>query len=328
MSVENIVLSELDIQKGISEGVYDDNSTLIRNKKNGQIVKVIKKNNAQENYIPPTIIQVNYQYIYYANLKPVIDIIINNQENVIYDELKEKYDLVIAHFKSYITYKDDVRKVYDVCLEVSVKFDNRIKNEADKIDLEKLDYKDVSNFIGSLNSYVNILLAYIISAHILHKDKFSNDNLILKHLSDFEAHIRKLYEQLLAKSINYIDRNGENRIRVIMEDSIYSMYMFDENYDLNDISRLVYYDSRFPSALDVLKFFKSEFLNGSFNNEGYRNEYERKISMSTKRIYYNSNKNKLLEKLYIILEAIENLKNIRSEIVETKGAVEMSKLLE
>ena len=328
MSVEKIVLSEVDIQKGINEGKFDDSSTLIRNNKNGQIVKVIKRKNSQENYIPSTIIQVNYQYIYYANLKSVIDIIINNQDNVIYDELKEKYDLVIALFKSYITYKDDIRRVYDVCLEVAVKFDNRIKNEVEKIDLEKIEYKVLSNFIGSLDSYVNVLLAYIISAHILYKDKFSNDSLILNHLLDFEASITKIYEQLLAKSTSYTDRNGKAVLAMTMEDSIYSMYIFDENYDLDDISRLVYYDSRFPSALDVLKFFKSRYLNGSFNNGDYRYDYERKIAISTKRINPNSSKKKLLEKLYIILEAIDNLKNIRNEIVEMKGAVEMSKLLE
>lgn len=319
MSQKKTIINDTDVERGIKEGKYIESGTQIRDVINGQIVKVLKDKNSSANSIPSTLIQVHHSYIYKADLKPIIDFISHSRESSIYESLEEQYNLALDYFDSYNTYGHNIGKVHEICLEISVSFDNKIRNEIENFDIDNIEDKNLSKFQGSLDAYIKILFSYIVSTYILHRENFSNDKVIIRKILSFEKNIRSLYEQLLAKS-RPERKDGKIIEMFSMECSLYSMYLFDDNYNLHEIEDLVCQDSRFSSALQVVDFFKEHFKKGRF---GYSNYYDNsynevKISVSTNRIKFDSKRVKLAKKLFQILEDIEKLKCVREEIVQLK----------
>jgi len=314
-------VSDKSIEEGIAQGYFKEEGTLIRDVSNGQVVKVIKRKEESLNHIPSTFIQVHHNYIYQADLNPILEAISHERESSVYNELEEQYNLVLDYLDSFNTYGTGIEKVHQVCLEISVSFDNKIRREVDALDIDNIEQIDTERFLGSLNAYVKILFSYIVSTYTLHRDRFSKDKVIISKILSFEGAIRSLYEQVLAKSSKTKDKNGGLITIIAMEESLYSMYLFDDNYDLHDLDRLVSHDSRFSTSLQVINFFKKHFKSGKFQREGhgYRdNADELKISIKTKSISKESNRNKMAVVLLRVLEDVEKLKEIREEAVSLK----------
>lgn len=316
------VFSDSDINKGIEDGIFVNSGMLIRNTENGQIVKIINKEELNEVHIPFTLVQINNNYIYQADLRPIIESISNNRQNDIYDELEENYSIVIDSFNAFKTYGREAERVSGLCLKVSNKFDLKIRNEIKGLCIDDIESKNLSKFNSSLSAYVDILFFYIVSTYMSYRDKFSEDTVILGKLESFENNVRSLYEQLLAESWVSTSNDGQASRRINMNNSIYSMYLFDDSYDIRNLERLVRHDSRFSSIFDVFHIYKSSYKTGRFTHEMSNSNQGRNqvaITQSGFRIDQNSKRNSLIESLYLILEAIEHLKNIRNELVGLKG---------
>lgn len=322
MSKKKTFLNEMDVEKGIEDGIFVNAGTQIRDVASGHIVKVIKKKETGDNAIPSTFIQVHHNHVYQADLKPIIDAIALNRESNIYEALEEKYNLTLDYFDSYNTYGTNIEMVHQTCLETSVSFENKIRHEVEAFDIENMEKKDLVRFGGSLDAYVKVLFSYIISTYILHREKFSNDKVINNKILAYEKNVRSLYEQLLAKSEPKKDEDGKIVETFSIDHSLYSMYMFDDDYDIAELDDIVRHDSRFSSALQVVGFFKRHLKDGLFNNNNsgmYRTgNFEVKIHVSTDQISFKSKRTRLMAKLYNILEDIVKLKAIRSEIVKLK----------
>ncbi|SMY35188.1 hypothetical protein [Photobacterium andalusiense] len=315
-------VSDKSIEEGIAQGNFKEDGTLIRDVSNGQIVKVLKKKEESLNYIPSTFVQVHHNYIYQADLSPILEAISHERESSLYNELEEQYNLVLDYLDSFNTYNTGIEKVHQICLEISVSFDNKIRREIEALNIDELEKIDSERFVGSLNAYVKILFSYIVSTYILHRDKFSKDKVIISKILSFEGAVRSLYEQVLAKSTKEKNKDGELINIIPMEESLYSMYLFNDDYDLHDLDRLVSYDSRFSTSLQLINFFKKHFKSGRFQGEGYgyrECDEELKISIKTKEISKESNRNKIAVVLLRILEDIEKLKEIREEVVSLKN---------
>ena len=72
----------------------------------------------------------------------------------------------------------------------------------------------------------------------------------------------------------------------------------------------------------MINFFKKHFKSGRFEGDGYGyrdNSGDLKISIRTKKISKESNRNKMAIVLLRILEDIEKLKEIREEVVSLKN---------
>lgn len=316
------IFSDSDINKGIEDGVFVNSGMLIRNTKNGQIVKIINKEELKEVHIPSTLVQINNNYIYQADLRPIVESISNNRQNDIYDELEENYSIVIDSFDAFKTYGKEIEHVSGLCLKVSNKFDLKIRNEIKGLCINDIESKNLSKFNSSLSAYVDILFIYIVSTYMSYRDKFSEDTVILGKLVSFENNVRSLYEQLLAESRVSTFHDGKVSKIIYMNNSIYSMYLFDDSYDIRNLERLVRHDSRFGSIFDVFNIYKSNYKTGRFTHEMsnfHQGSNEVAITQSGFRIDPNSKRNSLIESLYLILEAIEHLKNIRDELVGLKG---------
>lgn len=314
----SLKISDKKIEEEIKKGNFKRDGTLIRDVSNGQIVKVLKNNEESANNIPSTFIQIHHNYIYQADLSPVLDAISHEKTLSIYNDLEEQYNLVLDYLDSFNTYETGIEKVHQICLEISVSFDNKIRRQIEELNIDNLDKMDADQFIGSLNAYVKILFSYILSTYILHRNKFSKDKVIISKILSFENSVRKLYEQLLARSNQKKNSDGVFIDYITMEESLYSMYLFDDSYEISDLDRLVNQDSRFSTSLQLIGFFKKYKKNGLFSDDwhGYNSgNNELKISIKTKRIPKDGNKNKIAIALMQILEDIEKLKDLRAEIV-------------
>jgi len=225
-------------------------------------------------------------------------------------KIKPARDSSCISRKSEVPYDTGIEKVHQICLEISVSFDNKIRREIEALEIDDLEKIDTERFIGSLNAYVKILFSYIVSTYILHRDRFSKDKVIISKILGFEGAVRSLYEQVLAKSSKQEDKDEELINIIPMEESLYSMYLFNDNYDLHDLDRLVSHDSRFSTSLQVINFFKKHFKSGGFKGEdnvyGYRDNNSRlEISIRTKEISKESNRNKMAIILLGILVLVE-----------------------
>ncbi|MCP1618080.1 hypothetical protein FBY21_2698 [Pseudomonas sp. SLBN-26] len=316
MSDKKIIkkISDQQIEEGLKQGLFREDGVQIREISTGQIVKILKTKGESTNNIPSTLIQVHHSYVYQADVPAIIDAISHSREASIYDELEEQYNLVLDYWDSYNTYEKGIEKVHQICLEISVSFDNKIRREIEKLDIEKLEEIDIDRFIGSLKSYIKILLSYILSTYILHEEKFSKDKVIISKILNFEKMAKSLYEQILAKSTSQKDRDGKLTNYVTMENSLYSMYLFNDSYDIKMLDRIVSQDSRFSTSLEVIGFFKTHH-----KNKHYRNHYDTnetlEISINAKIIPLDSNRNRVANTLLQILEDIDKLKSIREEIL-------------
>lgn len=318
--MNKIILSDADIDKGLKNGSMVQSGVQIRDTKSGQIVKVIHKENEMSVRIPYTLIQVNNNYIYKADLKPIIKSILLNRQNDTYDELEEAYCLVTDYFNIYNTYKKDIDKLFYTCLEASNKFDIKIKNEINNLDVSKIKIEDVGRLKKFSSAYVDILFTYIISTYTYNKDKFSKDTVILDKLLSFESNVKNLYEQLLVSSKRETSIEGKTVTTFDMQNSVYSKYIFDDSYNIYDVELLVRHDSRFESITDIFSFYKKHFKKGNFRNSNHNYNYnntnnEVKISILANLTNADDNREGLIEVLYSILEAIENLKNVRNEVI-------------
>ncbi|RYY02184.1 MAG: hypothetical protein EOO53_14205 [Gammaproteobacteria bacterium] len=309
-----VKISDKKIEEEVIKGNFKEDGTLIRDVSSGQIVKVLKKKEESNNNIPSTFIQVHHNYIYQADLSPVLQAISHEKKLSVYNDLEEQYSLVLDYLDTFNTYETGIEKLHQICLEISVSFDNKIRREIQGLDVDKLEKIDTEQFIGSLNAYVKILFSYILSTYILHRRKFAKDKVIISKILSFEKFVRDLYEQLLVKS-----NQKNNDTYFTMENSLYSMYLFDDSYDISDLDRIVSQDSRFSTSLQVVGFFKKHKKSGNFSKQQpsyhYSSDDELKISISTSRLPYNGNRNKIAVALMNILEDTDKLKELREEIM-------------
>ncbi|ELF6907032.1 hypothetical protein RA806_003508 [Vibrio cholerae] len=312
-------ISDEEIRQGIEKGIFKEDGTQIRDTANGQIVKVLKQQDPGLNHIPSTFIQVHNSYVYQADLSPIIEAIAHSRECGVYDELEEQYNLAMDYLDAYVTYETGIEKVYQICLEIAVSFDNKIRREIESIEVKDIENINKERFLGSLNAYVKILFSYIVSTFLLHNDKFYKDKIIISKILNFERYVRTLYEQLLAESHVEQKWDGSKTTIIPMSYSLYSMYLFHEDYDLLELENFVKHDSRFSTPLDVINFFKTHFKSGRIpNHKDLYNSDSVEISVSTVNINKNSNRCTIAKALYQILEDIEKLKGVREEIVTLK----------
>lgn len=311
-----VKISDKKIEEELAKGNFKEDGILIRDSSNGQIVKILKKKEESINNIPSTFIQVNHSYIYQADLSPVLQAISHERTLSIYNDLEEQYNLVLDYLDSFDTYGTGIEKVHQICLEISVSFDNKIRREIQGLDVDKLEEIDAERFIGSLNAYVKIIFTYILSTYILHRKNFAKDKVIISKILGFENSVRALYEQLLAKSNQKENAEGGLTTYFTMEDSLYSMYLFDDSYDIRGLERIVSQDSRFSTSLQVVDFFKKHYKSFLGPRHSYdRSHNEFKISIKTRRLVNDGNINKIAVALMHILEDIDKLKELREEVV-------------
>lgn len=301
-------LTDFQIEQGIQKGDFREEGMLIRNVSNGETIKIKSMRNNETASIPQTFIQINNTTVYQADLKPLFDLIRESKNSITFGELEEKYGVLLDFFDSYITYDSHLSDLLKETISVSPIFENRIRRYIDDLDFDKIESTHIDAFIGSMSAYINVIFIYIISSFATYGNRFKNDKVIIGKITNFRNMIRKVYEQLLASS-SYDNR--ENKHRINMRNSVYALYLFDKNYDVLRLDALVQHDTRFSSGLDVVRFFKDFHREQVYESQ---NRDTFKIQTTIPYIGHNSKRIMLIEKINSILNDLDNLENLRTEI--------------
>jgi len=325
------IIGDNEIQKGISNGDFKEDGTLIRNVENGQIVKILKKDYIEKSCIPSTLVQLNNtyntNYIYQIDINPIIETIIQIKNDEIFDELDGKYKIILDYLEHYKVHGDYLQELNQNCLEGANIFEQRVINFIDT-NYEQLineidEISDYNQFINMLQTYINLLFVYMLSTFWKYKEKALNDTIIIKKIETIENKILNLYEQLLVSSKK--NDEGVNNISN-MTDSLYAKYITQKDYDIKNIEKLIKYDSRFSSFLDLFSFIKENHITEIYENN-YNNlvKYGINIQLTKERNHYYSNNSKntkisLVDSLFDILENLQRLKNIRKEIININNS--------
>jgi hypothetical protein len=311
-------LTDFQIDEKINSGEFREEGTLIRNVSNGETVKVKSSRLSISNSFPTTFLQVNNTVIYQADLTPVYEKIKQSRELQSFSDMEERYSIILDFFDSYINHGDHLSELLTESLQVSAIFENRIRNYIQDLDVEKIDSLDINLFVGSLSAYVNVLFIYILVSFLKYKEGFSKDTVVIGKIISLRERITYLYEQLLVEST--VDHEGVGRLS--MSGSVYALYFLNKDYDVFELENLVKYDRRFKSALDVVNFFK-EF----YSEEDYQYNTIR-ISTGVPKHTKDSNRIKLIEAFSNTLSDLENLENLREEILQVKDNSEVIALVE
>ncbi|SHO81739.1 hypothetical protein MNB_SV-15-1011 [hydrothermal vent metagenome] len=324
MNQDKYIIGELEIQKGIEDESLKRDGTLIRNVKNGQIVKILKEDYLEKSSIPSTLVQLNNtyntNYIYQIDIKPIIETIIKIKNNEIFDELDEKYKIILEYLEHYKTHGDYISELNQNCLEGASIFEKRILDFIDSNDKELINdidkISDYNQFINMLQTYINLLFVYMLSTFWKYKEKALNDTIIIKKIETIENKILNLYEQVLVCS------DKDNKVTIIpnISDSLYMKYIVKEDYDIQDIEKFIKYDRRFDSFIDLFSFIKKVKIKNIDTNNKNRYKNNRKLETNIQFEKKNNTnpknpKKDLVNDLFDILENLQRLKNIREEII-------------
>ncbi|ELJ8462368.1 hypothetical protein RUK11_003396 [Vibrio cholerae] len=312
-------LTDFQIDEKIKSGEFREEGTLIRNISNGETVKVKSSRLPISNTFPTTFLQVNNTVIYQADLTPVYENIKQSRELQSFSDMEERYNIILDYFDSYIIHGDHLSELLTESLQVSAIFENRTRSYIQNLDIEKIESLDINLFVGSLSAYVNVLFIYILVSFLKYKESFSKNTVIIGKIISLREQITAVYEQLLVKST--VDHEGVNRLS--MNGSVYALYLLDKSYDIFELEGLVKYDRRFESALDVIDFFKRFNLKSDDYNCNLK-----MISTNVPQYTKNSNRIKLIEAFSKRLSDLENLENLREEILQVKDNSEVIALVE
>ena len=309
------ILTESDIAEGIKQGIFQkENIELVRDKE-GKIVKHLKRSCLEKTIIPPTLIQVNSTYVYQADIKPIIDAIIETQDIKLFEELEEEYQVVIDRLIYYRDHNDRLNDLNSKSLDASSIFEKRTERFLKNIKIDELGGIDIESCTTMLDSYINILFVYIISTYWIHKDKISNDTIAERKIEKLKKNVRYIYEQLLAQSQN--DKGTE---RIPMHGSLYANYLLEDKNGIRKIEMLIKHDSRFSSLTDFMAFIQRCFLKKNDPGFNYQYNYQEPVRYEIDiRLDKDDKsnldiKNKFVSNLFDILEKISILKNIYYEI--------------
>ncbi|MBW3529029.1 hypothetical protein KO533_21010 [Shewanella sp. NKUCC05_KAH] len=311
------LLTSSDIEAGLKDARFQkEDISLIRDKE-GRIVRHLPVTSIQEDVFPPSIIQINSTYIYQADIRPVINALIETRNVEIFQDLSEKYQAVIDSLTYYRDHNSRLDELNSKSLDASSVFEKRVGVFLNAIDVSDLEKTDVKSCIEMLDSYLNIIFVYLISAYWIHDKMVSKDTIAGRKIADLDNQVRHIYEQLLADSS--VNKEGTNIIP--MHNSLYARYLLSEKNGMKEIERLVKHDSRFSTAMDFMDFIKRCFFKKTDSSYDYHSQYQvsekYEISINLSAIDKSTDKRvEFSQRLFEILEKIEMLRNIHSELVE------------
>jgi hypothetical protein len=255
MSKKYSLISEQEIEAGLASGAFSKNNVgLIRNNE-GQIVKHLKERQGEQLLIPPTIVQVHQNTIYQANLAPVIDLIIETNTTLLFEDLEEIYHVVLDKLRYYKSHKQRLDELNSKALEALSIFEKRIKKYIDGIDAERPSQDD--RFFCAIDCYLNLIFIYMISAFWLHGDGLSNDTIALGKIENLEAMVKDVYKNLLINS--RIDRHS-------LQNSVYAYLFVNGGTQIHLIEKLVKHDDRCKSPLDFFESFRDECISRDYDS--------------------------------------------------------------
>ncbi len=306
------LISDADIKEGIEKGEFSEESIELVRDSFGRIVKHLRKQEC-EMVLPPSLIQINSQIIYQADLKPVIEALLKTKNIEMFDDLEEKYLILLDCLEYYKNLGGRLDELNSKSLEFSSVFESRVKKYIRNFNCDKISSDEIDQFVCMLDSYINVLFIYLMSTYWLHSEKCLTDTTMKKKLDGLEDNIRTVYEHLLVKP--FFRRNKEASIS--LDNSLYAKYVLgEEGKYLNFIRKLIKHDSRFSSYEHFMEYLLSNHLVSRERYDDFMNRYEMEhvFNLKAEALHASDPKHLLVNKLFDVMEKIGTLQAIFSEI--------------
>ncbi|WP_447764697.1 hypothetical protein [Pseudomonas reinekei] len=316
-------LTDSQIDRGLDEGIYREDGILIRNRENGETVKVRSQRGTGGSVFPSTFLQVNNVTVYQSDLTPVYSAILESRTTKNFQDLEEAYGLVLEYFESYVKYGDMLPDLLKQCMGSSVSFDNKMRTFAKGLDLDALDELDLEPLLGAISANINLIFIYISASYLSYGEKFKSDERVIAKILSLREVLKGLYEQLLATSSFDKEKNVHH---IELKGSLYLRYMMDTGYDARDLEETVRHDRRFSSIGDLLDFFKRCYVKEELER-GLWNPTKFKIDIEPLPMERKGNRAKLVRTLIDNLNDLEKLERFRGEVPDLGEDEELHKFI-
>lgn len=311
-----------EIQQGIASGRLVANETFVRDARTKTAVAIIPSEKVPSGNVPIVFVHIENNVVNLADVKEILRSIAQSQQDSIYHDLQEKFLGVKTVLDLYCSYGENIIDVHRICTDASVVFGSKVGNILRSINASQVEEMDLTPLFGALDAFIDIIFSNIVASYIVFKDRFVNDRAILNCLSSLEADVRRVYEQTLV-----VSGKSDNNELVLhsgsLSYSLYSMYLFHDQYNIGDLEEIVKHDSRFDTVSQVLSLFKIQLKKGQLRRavrgHGYgSSDGEVSITVDTTEIPVHSKRNQLMNKLKQILDDINKLQKHRRDIIGMK----------
>ncbi|HEY8159889.1 MAG TPA: hypothetical protein VIF10_14415 [Methylobacter sp.] len=273
---------------------------MLRNKTTGQWIKRLDEEVAlSENSIPSTLIQIQQNNIYYTDTNLIIRRLVEERHKENIKNLESTYITILDSLDNYRAYSSGVDAVFNNCQQNASHFYNELRRMASEFNVACKDKEINENLINLSKAYIKVLFVYLYSAFSLHKEKVKNDTVIYGKIISFGECIQELLERIL------IPQKGDGQLDY--RKSIYAMFIYRNDFNIEYINELVRYDQRFKTPLALIR----ELNNNTIRFEDYS---EFSIGGTFEKYEINSTIVKFVDSLIKLLRDIDRLKNIREEI--------------
>lgn len=272
---------------------------MLRDKSTGRWIKRSDEDfTLSNNLVPSTFITVNNNVINYTDTNKIIQKIYQERKTSRIAFLEDKFNKIVDSLDNYRAYNVGIEKVFDACEEHSSEFDNRIRAIVEDFDYIFSRGNSNETLINVSSAYLKVLFSYIYSSFIIHKDKVKNETVIYSKLESFKSYLQKVLEQILIPTKHYGELDYSN--------SMYSNMIYG-SMTINHISKLVKFDSRFSTELDLIKHHTKTLA----KNDNYSGS---ELSGSFRCYSENDKRFKYIVELHALLSDIDSLILIREEI--------------
>lgn len=305
MASKYTLLSEKSVRTAVQEGVFTSKTVDIVRDGNNSIVRHLDRQDTLT--VPASVVHIHNNVIYEADTSKFLTAVIDVQNQHIDGELKIKYDEVIDSLASYKEQGCDLDLLNTDARKSLSSFGARCSKILDP-DSGKPYLEDSS--LDVLDSYVNLIFVYVMSGFWRFRSDFSEDSLAIRKLDKLEPEVTSLYRWLLQN-----EKENENNLAK----SVYAYILLDKPDEMETINQLVQYDSRYTSALDIIKSFSKNCVDRSHWNEPHKIKKLPGDARCDDRL-------KIALRLHDILSKIANIRGVIEEL-KAFGEIKVSDIM-
>lgn len=260
MERKYVGITDEAVDAGIAKGSFSEAEIRQIRDSSGRFVKHIKAQPHPRSILPASVIQINQNYVYQADLRPVMEAIARARDVQIADDLSERYRLVLSKLERFLNRRRALDSLNEAAGDAAEIFDLRLTPILEKLGNSRSDVPAGVPLIDMLRAQVNIEFVYLLSTFWIDRESLSHDTGLPRRLEGLERRVRRVLEQLLA-----YQHSPNNRF--VLRDSLYGKYLLQGDNGISHLRQFIEHDSRFESY--------DQFMGMIFNERlKYTGEYD------------------------------------------------------
>lgn len=257
-------ISDEAIREGLAQGRFSEGNVRQIRDEDGKFVKHIKEDGKVSPRLPVSVIQVSNQYVYQADLRPIVEAMIETRREQLVEDLGDRYDLVLSKLERYVNHRKGLEDLVIASNDGSTIFQKRLRILLEAFQPRDPDTNSGMTLVNILKAYINIQFVYLISTFWSDRKSVDIDTAIPRRLNELEKAVLQHFEQLLAYQYN--PQNG-----LYLRDTLYAKYLLQGNSGITHLEKFLEKDRRFASLGDFMQFVTKHFLTYTGEKDFYGN---------------------------------------------------------